>query len=309
MAKMFYSLQEAAQRLRVSEDDVRNMVETGQLQEFRDEDELVFKVEQVELLAEGNEDVQIGDSAMGLDASDEIKLADTGTGSALGLADSSPLDLSGIGDADTDTDDNSGSDQIQLDDVPLETAPKERSGISIFDADDMDTADPSAVTRITDATEIGDMTLENAGSGSGLLDLTREGDDTSLGADLMLDDGLGEDNQFSSGDSDSGADLFEPTAAPSDVSPGAAQGMVVAAAHEPYSGTWSGIAGGMMLATSAFLLAAIGAMIISIVGGPNVIIELATSLPDPTVLILAGAMLGVIVFFALVGMLLGKRTD
>ena len=51
MAKMFYTLEEAASKLGKSVDDVKTMAEKGQLQEFRDRDRLMFKVDQVDLLA------------------------------------------------------------------------------------------------------------------------------------------------------------------------------------------------------------------------------------------------------------------
>jgi hypothetical protein len=61
-----------------------------------------------------------------------------------------------------------------------------RSGISIFGGDEAsgEVADPSAQTNI--ASNVPDqVNLEAVGSGSGLLDLTRESDDTSLGAELL----------------------------------------------------------------------------------------------------------------------------
>ncbi len=57
-------------------------------------------------------------------------------------------------------------------------------GISVFDEEDLDeSADPMAKT-IMSSTASG-TGLEGVGSGSGLLDLTRESDDTSLGAELL----------------------------------------------------------------------------------------------------------------------------
>ena len=56
MAKMFYTLDEASQKLGKSEDEVRELASSGQLQEFRDRDQLMFKVEQVDLLAGGGDD-------------------------------------------------------------------------------------------------------------------------------------------------------------------------------------------------------------------------------------------------------------
>lgn len=61
---------------------------------------------------------------------------------------------------------------------------RSRGGINVFGTDDVGFADPSAQTSISSARESGGPNLEAVGSGSGLLDLTRESDDTSLGAVL-----------------------------------------------------------------------------------------------------------------------------
>ncbi len=50
MAGMFYSLQEAAQKLNMSEDDVQKLVEERKLREFRDGTNVLFKVAEVESL-------------------------------------------------------------------------------------------------------------------------------------------------------------------------------------------------------------------------------------------------------------------
>jgi len=50
MAGMFYSLQEAAERLGQTEDGLRAIVQAGQLREFRDGPNLLFKVDEVETL-------------------------------------------------------------------------------------------------------------------------------------------------------------------------------------------------------------------------------------------------------------------
>ncbi len=77
-------------------------------------------------------------------------------------------------------------------DAPAASQPKEDSvitaeGISIFDDEDLeiDEADPRAKTQIAPSLD-DQIALEGVGSGSGLLDLTRESDDTSLGP--VLDD-------------------------------------------------------------------------------------------------------------------------
>jgi hypothetical protein len=59
-----------------------------------------------------------------------------------------------------------------------------RAGIDVFQSDEVERVDPSAQTAISSG--ISESTsVEGVGSGSGLLDLTRESDDTSLGAELL----------------------------------------------------------------------------------------------------------------------------
>ena len=50
MAGMFYSLQEAAEKLNKSEEDIKQIVQEGKLREFRDGPNLLFKVEEVKAL-------------------------------------------------------------------------------------------------------------------------------------------------------------------------------------------------------------------------------------------------------------------
>ena len=100
MAKMFYTLEEAAAKLGKNTEQVKEMVSSNQLQEFRDRDRLMFKVEQVDLLAGGKDE-------------DSIPLADSGELEPLSLA-------------------SSGSASGIM--VSPENA-KEQTGISIFDAD------------------------------------------------------------------------------------------------------------------------------------------------------------------------------
>jgi hypothetical protein len=58
-----------------------------------------------------------------------------------------------------------------------------RAGVDVFQNDEVDRVDPSAQTAI--APGVSELASEGVGSGSGLLDLTRESDDTSLGAELL----------------------------------------------------------------------------------------------------------------------------
>ncbi|MGP1273604.1 MAG: helix-turn-helix domain-containing protein [Phycisphaerales bacterium] len=367
MAKMFYSLSEAAEKLGKNADEVRAMIESGELQEFRSGDELVVKREQVDLLVgdEGGDDTGVneilgsGESAIDLAAEssfnddslgviglsdsvvdDDSPVVDTGNDDSLviGLEESSmggsfsavptdePSDLSaggsvaltdsvtdaiastgdttagstsggsgseggsGIGLAPLDIADDSnaseGSGVISLAsesgaELPLGIdAPdsKEQTGISIFD-DGLDDEDASAATIVTTDATAPDMSapdFDAGASGSGLLDLTREGDDTSLGVDLM--GGLG----GSAAGVEAGVDavpeegaLFEtPDAGESDL----AAAVPMAAFAEAYDGGGSGLVGGLafgivlsMLFTGAlsvlWLLGGSGTMLFDQIGG------------------------------------------
>ena len=58
-----------------------------------------------------------------------------------------------------------------------------RGGINVFGEDSIEHADPLAQTAISPSGD--QVNLDSVGSGSGLLDLTRESDDTSRGAELL----------------------------------------------------------------------------------------------------------------------------
>ena len=84
------------------------------------------------------------------------------------------------------------SDAISLDDTTAEESEEDEKegtvvtsiGVSVFDDDEVEQeADPLAQTVISD--DSGALGIDGVGSGSGLLDLTRESDDTSLGAQLL----------------------------------------------------------------------------------------------------------------------------
>ncbi|MEM6458106.1 MAG: hypothetical protein AAF710_01810 [Planctomycetota bacterium] len=156
MAKMFYTLEEASARMGIDEEAIKAMAADGKLQQFRDRDKLMFKREQVDAMAAPEGD---------------------GGGSSIGipLADPGPDDTDAISLADS-----MAADAGEPDD------PREGTGISVFDAGEVEPADPMAQTQVTQP-QIDDeeLALESVGSGSGLLDLTRESDDTSLGAELL----------------------------------------------------------------------------------------------------------------------------
>ena len=74
MAKMFYTIEEVCEKLAKSEDEVREMATSGQIQEFRDRDKLMFKVDQIDLLAGDDDAGEV-----------HLELEDTAGASGLGL--------------------------------------------------------------------------------------------------------------------------------------------------------------------------------------------------------------------------------
>jgi excisionase family DNA binding protein len=183
MAKMFYTLEEAASKLGTSEQQVKDMAASGQIQQFRDRNKLMFKRDQVDAIAGG------GDAAA----------SKSGSGTVIPLADTSDQsDIDAKGDSDATSLGTS---------VPNGSG----SGLNVFDTGEIDTADPAARTRVTDPVEAEEeLSLESVGSGSGLLDLTREADDTSLGAELLDEIYPGGDSAAGSGASAVGrSGIFE----------------------------------------------------------------------------------------------------
>jgi len=291
MAKMFYDLSEAAAKLGKSEEDVRQMSAKGEIQEFRDGEKLIFKVDQIDLLA-GDDD---NDAA---DMSSMIPLADTGMGTALGGSDAGGSVALDLGESFTDTP-SGGSD------------PGARTGISVFDVDDTESADGAAQTQISDIGS-GGLSIESLGSGSGLMDLTRESDDTSLGAEGLLDDIYGDDgggggfNETAEMGSADESGLFEGGDVDAGVGIDSDAAPAMAMVAEPYDGTWSGITGGLMLGTIAALLVGMTVMIMTIVGGGETA-QMITGLMDGNVMIHMAILGGAAVVMAGIGFVLGKR--
>ena len=203
MAKMFYTLDETKVALGKSEDDIRQLAKEGQLREFRDGPRLMFKADQVEQLKQqltggvGPDQVELsGDTGAPIGLADSktgsgtgISLApetapptpvsmakdDTGAGMDVGLSGSLGGSMGGASLAGSIGGTNVG---------PAGPKTRAKPGVNVFGADETpESVDPMAQTHITPPRD--QISLEGVGSGSGLLDLTRETDDTSLGAALL----------------------------------------------------------------------------------------------------------------------------
>jgi len=210
MAKMFYTLEETKTALARSEDEIKQLAREGRLREFRDGPRLMFKADQVEQLKgeleSGIDTVDLGVS----DSGGMIGLVDTtgASGTSITLSDADTGHSSGTG-MRLSSDDSLGSDlglSGSLGGVPSPARGGGTGvgmsgggssggtrvgggggGINVFGAEDTasgERVDPSQQTVISPGFRQ-QMALEGVGSGSGLLDLTRESDDTSLGAVLM----------------------------------------------------------------------------------------------------------------------------
>jgi hypothetical protein len=161
----------------------------------------------------------------------------------------------------------SGADILRLDEVDREVGQGLRKddtvitniGISVFDDDDLEiAADPRAKTMMTGAEE--HLGLDGSGGGSGLLDLTRESDDTSLGAELLegIDMGDTAETVVPSGATATQAEPAEVEEAMPEPSLGpvmAAGPMVMLAPVEVASPAFTGL-----LAAAAITLALLGAV-------------------------------------------------
>ena len=254
--KMYYTAQEAADILGITLDELAKHVRDDKLRVFQDGSERMFKTEEVDALAGGGE------------AEEEIELA--------------PADQVSLEAAETE--EPKGKEDTVI------TA----EGISIFDDEDLEieAADPMAKTQITPALEE-QMTLEGVGSGSGLLDLTRESDDTSLGAEVLdhidMEEGL-----------ESGIGVGEEASGPYEAAgpPAAAEGPAV---YEETIDAASGLFGGMLIGC-ALVSALIAAVMLAAMQG--ILPPYLQFMKDQIAVVLGGAVAAIIVF-AVIGLLTG----
>ena len=319
MAKMFYTLEETADALGVSVDKVKELASEGRLQQFRDRDKLMFKRDQV--------DVMISSRAMEEeDIEDVIPLADTRAGDHIDLA------------AETASGERSPARTGTR--APDADETKSGTGMSVFESGEIELADPAAQTQVTESSSMDDeaLALESVGSGSGLLDLTRESDDTSLGAELLdeiypsddsqagasalgasalAESAMGSSAMDASGlGSGMGSGVMEGAAAELEGSavgsgleaipePSGLSGLAGApqlAVAEVYDPAWSGALAGALLGVTMVLLIALAIAAGAVVGVPTgITAAIAGSLWMYVGLMLAGCAL-----MAVIGLFIGK---
>lgn len=196
MAGMFYSIQEVSDKLGKSEDEIRQLVKSGRLREFRDGPNLLFKVEEVQSLLSDSSvmgtkrpaekstspqkemDAEAEEILLAPETAEKGKDADTASSAT-------PEQAGGL-----------TGEEIQLTDADTQIV---EEGIKVLG--ETDTADaikekgeetfkglgetpvtPAKGASLEEIEE--DVSLDTFGSGSGLLDLSLQADDTSLGGIL-----------------------------------------------------------------------------------------------------------------------------
>jgi len=259
MGKMYYTEEETAAKLGISPEDLGTYLKEQKLRVFQDGTRRMFKADEVDALA--------GEGGAG----EEITLT--------------PADTSS--DAVSITEDEQAAPPGKEDTVIT------AEGISIFDDEDLEieTADPLAKTQVTPSLE-DQIALEGVGSGSGLLDLTRESDDTSLGEVLDQIDMEGTGAQ---------AGIAAEAAAASTYAPPQAAGVEVAVSVEiPDAG--AGLFGGFAVG-GAIVMLFIGAVLLAAMRGA--LPAYLESMQANAALVIVGALV-VIVAAGIIGYFVGK---
>ena len=236
-----------------------------------------------------------------------IELADTGVADAIDLKNETSVGV----------------------DAPIEN-PNEATGVSVFDAGEIDLADPMAQTQVTGPMiDDEELALESVGSGSGLLALTRESDDTSLGAELLDEIYPGADSAGtgiamesavgSSGVFDGEISMETGTSGPSGLenlsgeapqtTPQAGAQRVPAVYEEPNdpAGSWFGA--GMLFGVLLAMIIGLAAIVPAIYGVQGQLVEGIDPLGDNSnTYLIAGGILAISVIFGLIGLFVGKSS-
>jgi excisionase family DNA binding protein len=226
MAGMFYSLQEAAEKLNKTEDELKQLVKEGRLREFRDGSNLLFKVDEVEGLMSDEDIIGLEEAPEAEFAEAEAPEIDFAEAEIPGLEAAAPelgeempefeAEVPELGEEELSMAEPTEAAEPAADTDEILLAPETGTPAASSELTDADTAltglgtsvlgeadkdyevtdDTMAETAIptgtagTTAPEVPleqieeDVNLDTFGSGSGLLDLSLQADDTSLGGVL-----------------------------------------------------------------------------------------------------------------------------
>jgi len=179
---MFYSIKEVAEKLGKSEDEVRQLVKSGRLREFRDGPNLLFKVDEVTALMSDTGLMEASKHAekpapAGEPATPTSEAKAEAEAEEILLAPEKPGEEIHLTDADT---------QIVEEGIKVlgETDTAEALGDTGGETFKGLSGTPAAGKEASLEEIEKDVSLDTFGSGSGLLDLSLQADDTSLGGIL-----------------------------------------------------------------------------------------------------------------------------
>ena len=274
MAKMFYSAEETAAKLNIAVDKLKELVEQNKLREFRDGNRVMFKVDQVDRIVSGSGsggsggpiDLASGGSAVGGSGDTKSMMAQGGDSGMISLSGSaagqSAINLAG----------SSKVGSVAGSSATGAAAPS----MKVFESHEVKPADASAQTQISQSLDeaISPSGMDSVGSGSGLLDLTRESDNTSLGAELLEEIYPGDSSAGSKSGIGSSSGVFDQVGTPGvEASLSSTEATVSAAslgsptsyaavyeATDPSSGLYGGVALAAVLVMGLTLTAAMMAM-------------------------------------------------
>jgi hypothetical protein len=290
--KMYYTEAEAAELLGCSIDGLADHVDGGKIRMFKDGMQNVYTAKEVDVLAtelgltaaDDAADTFAPEIALADDSDPFAELADDGADESISLAPSAPISLDGSDTAELDIIElTPDDDEISLDpatpgldgssinladltDAPASEPAKDDTvlsadGVSIFDQADFEVegADPMAKTQMTPSLE-DQISMDSVGGGSGLLDLTRESDDTSLGAEILehIDADSAETPPMDGLMGDDLGELTSTAAAMSAITPPAAAEPTFVEIEDPIASLFGGIAIGcgiLLLFVAAIALA------------------------------------------------------
>ena len=191
MAGMFYSLQETAQSLSMTEEQVNELVQQGKLREFRDGSNVLFKIDEVKSLMSDTSIMSAKKDVDEAEADTTDKLVDETEADTIDEEEIALVTEEENGEAGLETSFASGLGEEELNDADTAVA---NEGIDVLGEES--SSDYQLTDDIMGETSGGtgseasledieeDVNLDTFGSGSGLLDLSLQADDTSLGGIL-----------------------------------------------------------------------------------------------------------------------------
>jgi len=177
MAGMFFSIQEVAAKLGKSEDEVRQIVKSGRLREFRDGPNLLFKVDEVNALLSDTSftGVKPADEKPAAPKSEEAEAEEILLAPDMPGKEGEELQLT---DADTQIVEEGIKVLGDTDSLGKEGNEETFKGLGSGSG----SGSPGKEASLEEIEK--DVSLDTFGSGSGLLDLSLQADDTSLGGIL-----------------------------------------------------------------------------------------------------------------------------